>query len=169
MTTAQSKSPVPRKLNPSMIAALSEYIRKGNYACVACNLCGISEPAFYEWINLAQQDENNGLSEGESLYISLVKSIKKAEAEAEDLMVQTARNAAVQNKDGYLAITFNERRHPDRWGRKDRTRVDISETKRITITHVEVVLSEGGRSYIEGESRPSVEGLPDGRERHQDE
>ena len=51
-------------------------------------------------------------------------------------------------------MTHLERRHPDRWGRKDRTRVDINERKSVTITHVEIVLNEGeGKPVIEGESR----------------
>ncbi len=51
-------------------------------------------------------------------------------------------------------ITHLERRHPDRWGRKDRTKIDITETKKVIITHVEVVMSDAGQGeIIEGEAR----------------
>ena len=62
--------------------------------------------------------------------------------------------------DWLAAATHLERRHPDRWGRKDRTRVDINEKKSITITHVEVVLNQGNDQpqVIEGESRELREG-----------
>jgi len=156
MTTKEvTKRPIPRKLNNGMIEALSEYIRKGNYAIVACALVGIAEPTYYYWLEQARQDQDNGLTTEDSIYIRLLESIKRAEADAEDLMVQTARNAAIEKKDGYLAITVNERRHPDRWGRKDRTRVDINERKTVTITHVEIVLNEGEGTpqVIEGEAR----------------
>lgn len=152
-----NKSPIPRKLNQGMIDALSEYIRKGNYACVACALCHIQESTYYNWLEQAEKDSQEGL---ETLYTTLMESIKRAEADAEALMVKTARDAAVEKKDGYLAITVNERRHPDRWGRKDRTRVDINEKRAITITHVEVVLNqgEGVPQVIEGELRELKEG-----------
>lgn len=162
VTETTTKTPVPRKLNQGMIGALSEYIRKGNYACVACALCDIQESTYYNWLTQAEKDNQNGL---ETLFTTLMESVKRAEADAEALMVQTARDAAVEKKDGYLAITVNERRHPDRWGRKDRTRVDINERKSITITHVEVVLNQGeGVPVIEGESRELKEGSRDATE-----
>jgi len=121
MTTQLKPAPKPRKLNDAVIETLSEYIRKGNYAQVACSLTGVSENVYYQWLKLAENDEQCGLTPDQSVYIRLTQSIKKAEADAEALMVETARNAAVEKRDGYLAITVNERRHPDRWGRKDRT------------------------------------------------
>lgn len=155
--TTEPKQPIPRKLNQGMIDALSEYIRKGNYAVTACRLCGIDESTLWHWNDQGTKDMAAGL---ENIYTQLIISLKTAEADAEALMVKTARDAAVEKKDGYLAITVNERRHPERWGRKDRTRVDINERKSITITHVEVVLNqgEGVPEVIEGESRELKEG-----------
>lgn len=151
LVTTERKSPVPRKLNPGMIDALSEYIRKGNYAVVACQLCDIDQSTLWHWMDQGTKDYEAGL---ENLYTKLIIALKRAEADAEALMVKTARDAAVEKKDGYLAITVNERRHPERWGRKDRTRIDINEKKQITITHVEVVLNQGDDTpVIEGESR----------------
>ncbi|KKK80579.1 hypothetical protein LCGC14_2822070, partial [marine sediment metagenome] len=49
---------------------------------------------------------------------------------------------------------FLERRHPDRWGRKDRHQVDVTE-KVITITHVTVVKDYG--EVIEGEVVSTIE------------
>jgi len=139
-----------------MIAALSEYIRKGNYAVTACQLCDIEESTYYDWIDYAKQDLKAGK---ESIYTSLYKSLKKAEADAEDLMVQTARNAAIQKRDGYLAMTVNERRHPDRWGRRERRDVNINETKTINITRIEVLMPQVAiPEVIEGEVREIIEG-----------
>lgn len=144
-----TKRPIPRKLNDGMIEALSEAVSKGNYAIVACQLCGISEFAFYNWLNQASTDEENGLTEEESIYIRLAKSLKRAEAKAEAELVQVVRETATKKKEWLPAITFLERRHPDRWGRKDRTQVTIDETRKITITRVEVVMPPG--QVIEGE------------------
>ena len=158
-TVRTKPSPIPRKLNQGMIDALSEYIRKGNYPIVACQLVDIDWHTLDRWNTLGAEELTSEEPDTENIYLRLYTSIKKAEAEAEALMVETARNAAVEKKDGYLAITVNERRHPDRWGRKDRTRIDVNERKSITITHVEVVLNQGdGQTYIEGESRELKEG-----------
>ena len=147
-TNNNHKVPVPRKLNQGMIVALSEYIRKGNYAVVACQLCGISEVTLWNWLNQAQQDE---IAERETIYLALMKALKTAEAEAEALMVQTARDAAVAKKDGYLAITVNERRHPDRWGRRERKSIEITEHRIIEVTHIETVKDYGETQVIEAE------------------
>jgi len=153
-----TKRPIPRKLNNGMITALSEYIRKGNYAVTACNLVGIDEKTLWNWV---QQGEADNLLGVDSLYSHLIQSIKKAEAEAEAKLVEVVRESAEIKREWIPAITFLERRHPDRWGRKDRTRVDITETKRIQITHVDVVLNEAGQTpMIEGHA---VELLEEGK------
>ncbi len=152
------KRPIPRKLNPGMIIALSEYIRKGNYAVTACHLVGITEQALWDWHKLAEQDLADGLTAEESIYINLVESLKRAEADAEDLMVQTARNAAIEKKDGYLAITVNERRHPDRWGRRERHDVNVTETKTIQITSINIISPSTQGEIVEGEVRELEEG-----------
>ena len=150
LPTKQSKRPIPRKLNQGMIDALSLAISKGNYAVTACQLAGIAEPSLYDWINLAKEDQEAGR---ESIYTSLVKSLKKAEAQAEAALVEVVREAGTVKREWLPAMTFLERRHPDRWGRKDRTRVDINETKTIKITRVEVLLNPGQEqpAIIEGE------------------
>lgn len=152
LTQTKPTSPIPRKLNPSMITALSKAIANGNYAVTACKLCNISENTFHSWKELGQHDEDQ---EVESIYLELLRSIKRAEADSEAKMVAVVREAATEKKEWLPAMTYLERRHPDRWGRKDRTRVDINERKTITITHVEVVLNqgEGKPEIIEGEGR----------------
>ena len=146
--TNNDRVPIPRKLNNGMIGALSEYIRKGNYAVVACRLCNLAESTFYDWISRGESDIDAGR---ESLYRNLVESLKNAEAEAEAEMVNVARNASVEKKDGYLAITVNERRHPDRWGRRERRTIDVTEHKTIEITHVETIKDYGPEGVIETE------------------
>lgn len=153
-----TRSPVPRKLDNTMIEALSTVIAEGNYYITACSLCGISEPAFYGWVKLAEKDNDNGLTEDESIYIRLVKSLKKAEAQAEANFLSVVKHAAVNKREWLPAMTFLERRHPDRWGRKDRNTVTIDERKTITITHVEVVKPQG---YIDSEAMELLEGGED--------
>ena len=47
-------------------------------------------------------------------------SIQKAEAIAEDELASVVRSAALDKGEWLPAMTFLERRHPDRWGRGDR-------------------------------------------------
>jgi len=166
MTTAlektNNKQPIPRKLNNGMIKALAYVISRGNYARVACERCGIDESSFYNWIKQGDADIEKGV---ETLYSRLIKALKKASSEAEDLMVQRLRSAALPgvikevtkvDADGGVstekvktggewlaAATFLERRHPERWGRKDRSTLVVEETKQIIITTVEVVKDYG--------------------------
>ena len=126
-----------------MIDALSEVIAKGNYAVTACQLCDIDQKTLSSWVEYGQRDIDAGV---ESLYSSLFLSLKRAESKAEAELVKVVRESATVKKEWLPAMTFLERRHPDRWGRKDRTRVDINERKAITITHVEVVLNQGQES-----------------------
>ncbi len=129
------------KLDDYMIEALSDCISKGNYIHDACSLAGISEPSFYSWVNQAQQDEKNGLDETQSVYLRMLKSIQKAKADNRAQFVAVIKEAAVKDRQWLPAITYLERTDPEHWGRKDRTRIDINETKEITITHVEYNLS----------------------------
>ena len=110
---------VYRKLNDDLISKLAGYVAEGNYYSTACYACGISERAFYEWLELADRDLSSGLDESSSLPMRLVQSLKNAEAEAEAERV--ARIRAAGQKGNWLAdMTHLERRHPERWGRKDR-------------------------------------------------
>lgn len=117
MTLETIKRPIPRKLDEAMIIALSEYVAKGNYAQHACYLCGIDESTYYLWMKQAQGDIEQGQ---ETIYTSLFKAVKRARAAAQAELIEVARNAASQKKDGYLAVTIMERTDPENWGRKDR-------------------------------------------------
>lgn len=159
MTQQLTKSPIPRKLNQGMIDALSLAIAEGNYPTTACQLCGIDWHTLDRWVVLGFEESKRDEPDRENIYLRLYTAIKKAEAESESAMVTVVRKAATEKKEWLPAMTYLERRHPDRWGRKDRTRVDINERKAITITHVEVVLDRGdGKEIIEGESRELKEG-----------
>jgi len=139
-----------------MIDALSLAISNGNYAVTACQLCDIDKNSFYDWIKLGEEDIANNY---DSLYSSLVYSLKRAEAAAEDALVEVVREAGTVKREWLPAMTFLERRHPDRWGRRDRRDININETKTINITRVEIAMPRG--ELIEGETRELPEGKDD--------
>jgi len=148
----------PSKLTPQLQEKICDYIAKGNYLNTACQATGITDSTLFNWLKRAEEEAKNG----GGMYFDLMVAIKKAEAQAEAALASMIKETALQKKDWLSAMTFLERRHPDRWGRRDRTRVDINETKTIQITHVEVVLNEAGRQpVIEAESRELLEGERD--------
>jgi hypothetical protein len=120
----------PSKLTPELIAKLSNYIAKGNYAITACKCCGISEHTFYDYVKLGEADLENGV---ESLYAQFLQSIKSAEAEAEASLASMIKETALEKREWLPAMTFLERRHPERWGRKDRLDIDKTERKEVTV------------------------------------
>ncbi len=120
-TNLTNESPrVSHKLSDSMITALSEAIAKGNYLVTAANLAGITDETVRNWVDQSFADEELGLDETNSLYIRLRLALKKAEADAEAKLVNVVRESAEVDRNWIAGMTFLERRHPDRWGRRDR-------------------------------------------------
>ena len=144
----KKRSP-PLKINQAMVEALSAAIAKGNYPTTACQLCNIDRTSLYRWLDIADAH----IAEGkESIYTTLYYSLKRAESDAEDRLVQVVRDAAEVKREWLPAMTMLERRHPDRWGRKDRTTIDINEKKSVQITH-EVINLNSTERVIEGECK----------------
>jgi len=162
----------PTKLTPELQENICKYIAEGNYLSVACQAVGITPVTYSNWLDKAQEEEKNG----GGMYFSFLCAVKRAEAEQEATIVARLVDAAMPGErkrvvrtddegkqtieitetggEWLSAATYLERRHPDRWGRKDRTRVDINETKEITITHVEYNLGMPEQEpTIEGEVR----------------
>jgi len=135
MTSTTSISKEYRKLDDDIILKLSGYIRKGSYAVTACKCCMVNEATFYNWIKEAEEHEKLGLDETTSLPVKLRKSIEKAQADCEHELASMIKETALEKREWLPAMTFLERRHPERWGRKDRLQVD--ETKRVEITVIE--------------------------------
>lgn len=124
MSVKQSRPGRPSKLTPETKARLLEAIRRGNYYEVACSYAGISYSIFRKWLIQGEQD-------GEGPYFELLQDVKRAEHEAEMALVEQWRRAMPE--DWKAIATFLERRHPDRWGKRDRLGVDHSGRQEIVI------------------------------------
>lgn len=106
----------PPKLTPESQAKVVTAIAAGNYREVAAQYAGISKGTFYHWMEL-------GESQAEGKYKDFFDSVKKAEADAEAGSVAIIRKAAVEN--WQAAAWYLERKHPDRWAKKETIRLDI--------------------------------------------
>ena len=171
----------PTKLTPECQAKIVDIISKGNYLITACQIAGIDKATYLRWIERGEQESNNG----GGFYCDFCLAIKKAESEAEAERLSRITEAGVggklyktityTRKDGtevveevltqpqWLAdMTTLERRHPERWGRKDRSTIQIEEHKTITITTVEVVKDYGQGMIVDSEAKELKEGEKDG-------
>lgn len=121
----------PRTLTPAIAKRIRVAILGGNFQNVAVGLAGVRLRTFKKWIQ-------RGRRESSGIYANLVATVKRAEADAERLMVQLVMQAA--KKDAKHAQWWLERKLPDRWGRRDR--LELSGNKKKPITEVcEVVVT----------------------------
>lgn len=140
----------PLKLDEELIKKLSGYIAKGSYAITACQCCGLAEKTFYDYINQGNRDiENNE----ETIFSQLVKSLKSAEAECEHALASMIKETALDKKEWLPAMTFLERRHPERWGRRDRLQVDENKQVQINVVVKHYQELPEPPEAIEGECR----------------
>ncbi len=86
-------------------------IHAGAYPEQAVLAAGISKSSFYRWMV-------RGRGEQAGAYVAFVAAIERAEAEEE--VANVAIIHAATPKHWQAAAWMLERRHPDRWGRRDR-------------------------------------------------
>jgi len=101
-------------LTPELTRRICDAIGQGNYVAVACEVSGIARTTFYGWMR-------RGKAAKSGPYAEFVAAVLQAEAEAETYYVGVVHRAAAWN--WQAAMTWLERKHPDRWGR--RARVDV--------------------------------------------
>ena len=103
----------PTKLTPDLQAAVCRHLASGCYVCTACELVGISEKTLSNW-------KQRG-ADGEEPFVSFVQALKEAEAKAEERAVLLVQ-AAMPN-DWKAAMTWLERKFPDRWSRNEKREI----------------------------------------------
>ena len=106
-------------LDQELIDRICLAIRAGNYAKVACEMVGVGESTYYRWLELSEKPKPN------PIYVELRESVKRAEAEAEVQSVALIKQAAQEGK-WQAATWYLERKHNDRWGRKDTLMQEIT-------------------------------------------
>lgn len=110
----------PCKLTPTVAVRLLMAIRQGAHYETACAKARISYSTFVSWRNRAEDEPEDGA------FASLMLAVKLAEADAELESIADVRVAAKNPKCWAAGMTFLERRHPDRWRRKDETAVNVN-------------------------------------------
>lgn len=138
------------KLTPETQDKICVAIRLGNDKKIAAALAGVSETTFYRWLEMAEAP--NAKKE----YREFRESVERAEAEAEVSRVARITQAA-DNGTWQAASWWLERKFPERWGRNDKIRQEITGANggAVEITFEEVknavldFLSEGDDGSID--------------------
>lgn len=131
----------PPTITDDIIQKIGNAIKVGNYVEVAAALNGISKQCLYKWFKKGQS--------GKGLYGKLVDVVQQSisYSEARDVAVvdkeAQGRNAEYDEKGKLLreSMPVNwkaaawrlERKHPDRWGRREQVKLfDSSESEEFT-------------------------------------
>ena len=124
------------KLNAEIIKRLAELLKAGNYIITSCNSLGFSDKSYYGWLVEAERikgeyeaNPQKKLTKRDKLFLEFSDTVKKADAEAEIRNVEIVQEAAQIS--WQAAMTLLERRHPSRWGRKDKVQSEHSGEVRI--------------------------------------
>jgi hypothetical protein len=102
----------PIKLSEEVTGQIVTAIRAGNYAEAACQAAGISTSTYYRWMT-------RGAQEPGSPFARFRDAVLRAEGEAEVHAVAIIRRAMPD--DWRAAVTYLERRHPQRWRHRQQT------------------------------------------------
>lgn len=108
------------KISKEMITKITNLIKAGNFAKIACQVARISEDTYYRWIKLGKAHlENDGLDEegNPSLYSEFSESIKEAEAQAEARVVMKIQQA--MDETWQAGAWYLERKYPERWAKRE--------------------------------------------------
>lgn len=92
------------------VQQLLEAVEAGNYIETAAELAGLSKVTVYNWLKRAEANETP--------YVALANALKRASARAEAAEVTKVRNAGNDPRFWAASMTYLERRHPERWARR---------------------------------------------------
>lgn len=109
----------PSKFTEETRTKILTALRGGNYRNVAAEYAGISYATLRNWLLLAADPHSP------PEYVQFLADVEKAEADAEVADLALIRRAA-QDGNWSAAAWVRERKNPERWGKKDRTQVEVS-------------------------------------------
>jgi hypothetical protein len=106
-------------LTPALAEKVLEYVLAGNYLDVAAQAVGVHRTTLRNWQTRAEEWVDSPIEdvpENERIYVDFHHAMKIAEAQAE---VSLLKRVAQGNFGWQAAMYILERRHPDRWRRRD--------------------------------------------------
>lgn len=104
----------PPKISATLITAIAETVRKGNYLDTAARFHGVDRVTFHNWMK-------KGHTQKRGLYRDFLNALEQAQAEADTIDHEFIRNAS--GKDWKAAAEHLRLRNQGRYGR---SRVEVS-------------------------------------------
>jgi hypothetical protein len=154
-------------LTPERAKGIADMIRAGAYAVVAARANGIGESTYHQWYKRGREavwsDTGALADEADRPYVEFAEAVKEAEAVAEVLSVGSIRQAGATSWQAHA--WYLERKYPDRWGRKDHLRQEVSGPgggpidQRVAVDAEAAVLSflDGRAALLDGVEEPTGE------------
>ncbi len=144
------------KLTPERQERIVALIAAGNYGVTACRAAGIAYQTYLNWLERGRQ-------ETEGPYVNFLAAITRAEADAEQRLVEQI--AAAVPTDWRAGAHLLERRYPDRWGRKERVehsgRMEMSHEHGVRVDQANALLAALGYDPL-GPAEPGDAGSRSG-------
>lgn len=100
----------PTILTPERHKVICDAIADGATREVAAAAAGVGESTLYQWLKKGR--------DGLEPYVEFAEAIEKADAEGELSNIRTIKSASAST--WQAAAWLLERKHPERWGRRDR-------------------------------------------------
>jgi transposase len=116
----------PTKLTPEVQKRICDAIKAGNYYEAAAAYADVDYRTFRNWME-------RGEKAGSGIYFQFFQSVARAEAEAEVRIVAQWQQQIPEN--WAAARDFLARRHPERWGPKEKREVSGPEGGPIEHNH----------------------------------
>lgn len=126
---------MPRKpkLNQVFIERAADLLRTGCFQKNVCELLGVAEQTWYRWLREGQAAEKG-------IKRDFYEAVNAANAEAEINLVAELQRVAHEEKEWRAVAWMLERKFPERWARKDRTK---AEAEKGVITELKVKVEYG--------------------------
>lgn len=148
---APKKNGRPTKMTPELQDAIVTAIRAGNYVEVAAAHVGISRECLYNWMREGARHPEGPLG-------SFSDAVKKAMASSEVRDVALVGQAAATQ---WQAAAWRlERKHPERWGRKER--IELSGDAKAPIALARADLEQLTRAQLDALESAAQATLPAG-------
>lgn len=119
------------KLTPELGNRIVALIKKGNFAKVAAEACGISESTYYSWMDKGEKSPKG-------IFHDFYEAVQQANAVPEVEMVGALYAKGLEG-DVRAQIEFLGRRYRDRWGAQQSIKAEV------TTAQTTFFLPENGR------------------------
>ncbi len=158
-TMVSPKMGRPTKLSPQIARAILKVISKGGHFSPACVAAGVSHQTALRWIEQGNHDVSENVK---SPFATFVRALHQAASQAESNIVSQVYDHT--EKDWRAGAFLLERRHPERWGKKEQatniTNVVISDAL-VTQLVDAMRVATGGSVVIDVTPQQLPSPLPD--------